>query len=192
MKLINSAHFTAVLDANVLFPVVIRDYLIWLLLYDLYTPKWSGKLLEEFTDIFQKRNLNLSPEQISRQVKLINKACPHALVERYEAIIPSIKLPDENDRHVVAAAIKCNANVIVTYNLQDFPNEYLETAGLSAVDQDTFIADMIDLSPKRCCEAFREMVLTKNKPPYDEQQYLDILRRNKLVQTADELERHLA
>ncbi|MEQ8414989.1 MAG: PIN domain-containing protein [Imperialibacter sp.] len=104
MKLINSAHFTAVLDANVLFPVVIRDYLIWLSLYDLYTPKWSGKLLEEFTDIFQKRNLNLSPEQISRQVKLINKACPHALVEKYEAIIPSIKLPDENDRHVVAAA----------------------------------------------------------------------------------------
>ncbi|MEQ8812106.1 MAG: hypothetical protein RIE59_23765 [Imperialibacter sp.] len=83
MKLINSAHFTAVLDANVLFPVVIRDYLIWLSLYDLYTPKWSGKLLEEFTDIFQKRNLNLSPEQISWQVKPINKACPHALVEKY-------------------------------------------------------------------------------------------------------------
>ncbi|MEQ9102028.1 MAG: PIN domain-containing protein [Imperialibacter sp.] len=192
MKLINSAHFTAVLDANVLFPVVIRDYLIWLSLYDLYTPKWSGKLLEEFTDIFQKRNLNLSPEQISRQVKLINKACPHALVEKYEAIIPSIKLPDENDRHVVAAAIKCNANVIVTYNVKDFPNEYLESVGLAAVDPDTFIADMIDLSPARCYEAFREMVLTKNKPPYEEQQYLDILRRNRLVQTADELEKHLA
>ncbi|MEQ8414990.1 MAG: hypothetical protein RIB71_10995 [Imperialibacter sp.] len=82
--------------------------------------------------------------------------------------------------------------MIVTYNVKDFPNEYLESVGLAAVDPDTFIADMIDLSSARCCEAFREMVLTKNKPPYEEQQYLDILRRNRLVQTADELEKHLA
>lgn len=191
MKLINSAHFTAVLDANVLFPVVIRDYLIWLSIHDLYTPKWSGKLLEEFTLIFQKKKMDLLPEQISRQVQLINKACPHALVEKYENLIPTVSLPDENDRHVVAAAIKCNANVIVTYNLKDFPKEYLESVGLSAVDPDTFIADMIDLSPEKCCDAFREMVLTKNKPPYEEREYIEILRRNKLTQTANELQKYL-
>ena len=191
MKLINSAHFTAVLDANVLFPIVIRDYLIWLSIHELYTPKWSGKLLEEFTAIFQKKKMDLLPQQITRQIQLINKTCPHALVEKYESIIPSVDISDENDRHVVAAAIKCNANVIVTYNLDDFPPEYLESVALSVVDPDTFIADMIDLSPKRCCDAFREMVLAKNKPPYDETAYLEILRRNKLGQTADELEKHL-
>lgn len=135
--------------------------------------------------------MDLLTEQVSRQVQLINKACPHALVEKYEAIIPTVSLPDVNDRHVVAAAIKCNANVIVTYNLKDFPKEYLESVSLSAIDPDTFIADMIDLSPKKCCDAFREMVLAKNKPPYEEREYLEILRRNKLVQTADELEKHL-
>lgn len=191
MRLINSAKFTAVLDANVLFPVVIRDYLIWLSLYDLYTPKWSLKLLEEFATIFQKKGMDLTDEQIQRQVDLLKKACNHALVEDYENLIPSIHIKDENDRHVVAAAIKCNANIIVTYNLKDFQNEYLFKMGLSVVDPDTFIADMIDLSPEKCCDAFREMVLTKKRPPYDEQQYIEIFRRNGLTQTANELTKYL-
>jgi len=191
MKLINSSRFTAVLDANVLFPIVLRDYLIWLSIYDLYTPKWSGKLLEEFVSIFQKRKMNLSTKQIHRQVQLLNKACPNALVEKYEKLVSSVNLPDENDRHVVAAAIKCNANVIVTYNHKDFPEKYLDSVGLSAVNPDSFIADMIDLSPEKCCDAFREMVLAKNKPPYEENEYLEILRNNNLIQTADELEKHL-
>ena len=62
MKLINSAHFTAVIDANVLFPIVIRDYLIWLSIHGLYTPKWSGKLLEEFTAIFGKKKKDEAQE----------------------------------------------------------------------------------------------------------------------------------
>ena len=116
---------------------------------------------------------------------------PTALVEKYEGLIPAVQLPDDNDGHVVAAALKCNGNLIVTYNLQDFPQEYMESLGLSVADPDTFIADMIDLSPERCCEAFQEMVLTKNKPPYEESDYLGILRSNKLTETADQLEKHL-
>ena len=191
MKLINSAHFTAVLDANVLFPIVVRDYLMWLSVHDLYTPKWSAKLLEEFIAIFRKKNMGLLPEQIARQVELINQACPYAMVEKYEDLIATVELPDENDCHVVAAALKCNANVIVTYNLRDFPAAYLDSLGLAAIDPDTFMADMIDLSPEKCCNAFREMVLTKNRPPYTEEAYLSILRKNKLDQTAMELTKHL-
>lgn len=141
--------------------------------------------------MFQKKKMDLLPEQISRQVNLINKACPNALVTKYESLIPSIDLPDENDRHIVAAAIKCNANVIVTNNLKACPSEYLDSFGLSVVDPDTFIADMIDLSPEKCCDAFREMVLAKNKPPYTEREYLEVLRRNKLILTAGELEKYL-
>lgn len=191
MKLINSAHFTAVIDANVLFPIVIRDYLIWLSIHGLYTPKWSVKLLEEFNSIFEKKKKGLSTEQIKRQIQLMNTACPNALVEKYEGLLSSIELPDENDKHVVAAALKCNANVIVTYNLKDFPSDYLDSIGLAAVDPDTFIADMIDLSPDQCCDAFQEMVLAKNKPPYTETEYLIILKKNGLNQTAKELAKHL-
>ena len=164
MKLINSARFIAVIDANVLFPIVIRDYLIWLSIYELYSPKWSIKLLEEFKNTLIKRKI--SKEKADQQVELLNKSSPNALVRNYESIIPAIDLPDENDRHVVAAAVKCNANVIVTYNKKHFPQEYLEQFGLNILDPDTFIADMIDLSPIKCCEAFKEMVLIKNKPPF--------------------------
>ena len=191
MKLINSARFTAVLDANVLYRVVIRDYLMWLSVKELYSPKWTNQLLEEFTEIFKKKGINISTEHIQKQVKLMNLTCPDALVTKYEDLLASIKLKDEKDKHVVAAALKCNANVIVTHNLKDFPNEYLCRIGLSALSPDTFIADMIDLSPERCCDAFREMLLTKNKPPYEESDYLEIFKNNGLIQTTVELSKYL-
>lgn len=191
MKLINSARFTAVLDANVLYPVVIRDYLIWLSVYELYSPKWTNKLLDEFTDIFEKKKMNISSDRIQKQVDLMNQACPDAMVSKYDDLISSVKLKDEDDKHVVAAALKCNANVIVTHNLKDFPNLYLETIGLTAAGPDTFIADVIDLSPDRCCDTFREMLLTKNKPPYEESEYLEIFRNNGLKETAKELRKYL-
>lgn len=189
VRSIDSTKFTAVIDANVLFPVVVRDYLLWLAVYELYTPKWSEKLLEEFREVFARKGKSL--ESAARQIGYINKACPDALIQNYETIIPSITLPDENDRHVVAAAVKCNANVIVTRNLFDFPNDYLKTIGLVAIDPDNFIADMVDLSPQRCREAFREMVLSKNKPPRDELEYLKIMRNNNLEETAKELSKYL-
>ncbi len=191
MKLINSSHFTAVLDANVLYPVVIRDYLMWLAIYELYSPKWSKRLIDEFTAIFREKKIDITEERIQRQVDLINKACPDALVQKYENLINSVELPDENDRHVVAAAIKCNANVIVTHNLTDFPNEYLQSIGIVAIHPDDFIADMVDLSPKVCRDAFRAMILTKNRPPYEEAEYLGIIRKNGLVQTSDLLAKYL-
>jgi len=180
MKLINSARFTAVLDANVLYPVVLRDYLLWLAVYELYTPKWSNRLLDEFAEIFNRVNLNISPSQVKKQIDLMNTVW-----------MDTIELPDENDRHVVAAAIKCNANVIVTNNLKDFPKEFLIGFDLTAIGPDNFIADIIDLDPKLCREAFREMVLSKTKPPYDELDYLEIFRRNGLEQSASELSRFL-
>lgn len=191
MRLINSARFTAVIDANVLYPIVVRDYLLWLAYYELYTPKWSEKLLEEFTAIFARKNLDITPERIDGQVKRMEKAFPDACVGNYESLIETIELPDKGDRHVMAVAVKCGAHIIVTYNLKDFPKDYLQSFGLEAIAPDDFLADLIDLSPERCCDAFREMILTKNNPPYDEQAYIAILRKNGLHQTADELEKHL-
>ena len=191
MKLINSAKFTAVLDANVLYPVVIRDFLMRLSTNEVYTPKWTQKLMDEFSSIFKKKGLSYPEDKIRRQVELMNIANPEAMVEKYESLLPAIKLPDENDRHVVAAAIKSNSNVIVTYNLKDFPSEYLDSLGLEAIDPDNFIADMIDLTPDKCCDAFKKTVYSKRNPPYTEEEYLDIFRNVGLIQTADELEKYL-
>lgn len=193
MTLINSAKFTAVLDANVLFPLNVRDLLLTFAENGLYTVKWSSKLLEEMFGVFEKKRFPLNETEKEIQIKMYNKAFPDALVENYQKLIPSIELPDENDRHVVASAIKCNANVIVTYNLKDFPNDYLKTLGLTAIHPDPFIADMIDLSPKKCVEALTEMILRRDCPPITVNEFLQrINKNNNLKETVKEFKKYLS
>jgi hypothetical protein len=85
----------------------------------------------------------------------------------------------------LAAAIKTNANLIVTNNLKHFPKEYLASFGLSAKDADDFLTDIIDLNHETSIKAFRDLVMSKKNPPLDDFQVLDILRKNELKNTAD-------
>ena len=45
--MIHSARFTAVLDACVLYPAPIRDLLLHLANFELYTPKWTDRIHDE-------------------------------------------------------------------------------------------------------------------------------------------------
>lgn len=100
-------------------------------------------------------------------------------------------LPDPNDCHVLAAAIKTNANVIVTNNIKDFPKDYLSSYGLSAKTADDFLTDIIDLNPEQAIKAFKEMVLNRRNPDLDAFELLDILRNRGLTDTADFLHSQL-
>lgn len=122
-----------------------------------------------------------------RRIQQIDIAFPDALVHNYEALITCLELKDEKDRHVLAAAIKTNANLIVTHNLKDFPREYLAKFGLSAKSPDDFAADLIDLNQGKAVEAFRDLVMQKKKPDLDEYQVLEQLRRAGLTDTANYL-----
>jgi hypothetical protein len=93
-------------------------------------------------------------------------------------------LPDIKDKHVLAAAIKTNASLIVTNNLKDFPKNYLASFGLSAKNADDFLTDIIDLNHDTSVRAFRDLVLNKKNPPLDNFEVLDIFRRNGLKDTA--------
>lgn len=84
-----------------------------------------------------------------------------APVHNYEGLLSTLDLPDPDDCHVLAAAIKTNAHVIVTNNLKDFPEEYLETFGLKVKGADDFLTDIIDLNYDEAIKEFREMVLYK-------------------------------
>src|SRR5690606_1179733 len=96
----------------------------------------------------------------------------------YETLVESLELPDENDRHVLAAAIKTNDNIIVTNNIKDFPANYLSSFGLSAKTADNFLTDTIDLNNDVALEAFRMMVMNRTNPDLDEFEILDRLRKN--------------
>lgn len=183
--MIHSVQFTVVLDTNVIYPVIIRDLLFWFAHYDLYTPKWSKHIFDEWYNVMQRKGVE--PDEAKKRVEKANLAFPDALVNNYESLIDTLNLPDEKDRHVLAAAIKTDAHLIVTNNIKDFPNELLCNYGLKAKTADDFLTDIIDLNHDTAVEAFREMVLHKKNPDLDEYQVLDNLRRNNLKDTADYL-----
>ncbi|SDM86318.1 PIN domain-containing protein [Kriegella aquimaris] len=187
--MIHSVRFICVLDTNVIYPIEIRDLLFWFAHYDLYTPKWSEHIFAEWADVMKRKGV--SEEEISKRMTRANLAFPDAFVPNYSGLISGLKLPDPNDCHVLAAAIKTNANVIVTNNIKDFPKEYLSSFGLSAKTADDFLTDIIDLNPEEAVKAFKEMVLYRRNPDLDEYEVLDILRNRGLKDSADFLHSQL-
>jgi len=181
--MIHRVRFICVLDANVFYPLWIRDLMLWFAYHDLYTPKWSKHIFDEWIGAMLRKGV--AEEEALRRTSIVDNAFPDALVENYEPLIESLSLPDIKDRHVLAAAIKANANLIVTNNLKHFPGDYLSSFGILAKDADNFFTDIIDLNHKTSIRAFRDMVMNKRRPPMDNYQVLEILRKNGLKNTAD-------
>ena len=183
--MVHSVRFTCVLDTNVIYPIEIRDILLWFAHYDLYTPKWSQHIFDEWENAMRRKGT--VDAEIAKRLQTVQQAFPDAFVENYESLIQGLDLPDEKDRHVLAAAIKANANIIVTNNLKHFPAPYLASFGLVAKNADDLVTDLIDLNPQKAVKAFLEMVSHKRNPPLNELQVLDRLRERGLTQAADYL-----
>ena len=181
--MIHSVKFKAVLDTNVIYPIIIRDLLFWFAFYELYTPKWSSTIFEEWKNVMLRKGL--SNEEVEKRTQRANDAFPDAMVSNYESLMTSLTLPDEDDRHVLAAAIKSNADVIVTNNLKDFTEKYLHSFGIKAKSADDFLTDIIDLNSEIAIKAFKEMVLNRKNPTMDEFEVLESLRKVELFDTAN-------
>ena len=183
--MIHSKRLICVLDTNIIYPIEIRDILFWFAFDELYTPKWSKHIFDEWINVMRRKNV---PEkEISKRIGWPSKIFPDAMVENYEKLIENLNLPDLKDRHVLAAAIKSNADIIITNNLKDFPKDYLETFGLEAKSADDFLTDTIDLNPEIAIISFRKLVINRKNPNLDAYQVLDGLRKNGLKNTANYL-----
>ncbi|PVW15180.1 PIN domain-containing protein [Marixanthomonas spongiae] len=187
--MIHSVRFKCVLDTNVIYPIEIRDLLFWFAFYDMFTPKWSEHIFDEWKDVMKRKGID--EKEAKKRIGKANLAFPDALVTNYSGLIEGLELPDMKDCHVLAAAIKTNANVIVTNNIKDFPKDYLASFGLSAKTADDFLTDIIDLNPEQAVKAFKDMVLNRRNPDLDEFEVLEILRKRGLKETADFLHSQL-
>lgn len=114
-----SSHFTVVYDACVLYPAPLRDLLMHLALSDMYRARWSDMIHDEWTRHVLANRPDLTPDQLKRTRQLMNAHVRDSLVTGFEYLIPSINLPDPDDRHVVAAALHSGASLVVTFNLKD-------------------------------------------------------------------------
>jgi predicted nucleic acid-binding protein len=174
--MIHSARFVAILDACVLYPAPIRDLLLYLADAELYTPKWTDKIHEEWTRNLLKNRPDISSKQLRKTKAAMHEAFPDANVLNYQSLIKSIELPDPNDAHVLAAAVRCNADVIVTANTKDFPNQYLQQFDVEAQHPDLFITNLIELNPENALKAFNNQVANLRNPPLTAPTVLDKLK----------------
>ena len=185
--MIHSPKFTAILDACVLYPAPVRDLLLHLASFDLYKPKWTETIQEEWKRNLLERRSDLKGSQLQKTISEMNKAFPNANVEQYEPLIPTFNLPDADDCHVLAAAVRCHAEVIVTSNLKDFPDKYLNEFDIEAQHPDTFILNLIDLNPEKAVQAFKKLVSFLKNPTMTESQVLESLKKAGLVSTSNKL-----
>ncbi|MEN9870765.1 MAG: hypothetical protein RLZZ171_1753 [Cyanobacteriota bacterium] len=177
------SNFTVVYDACILYPNTLRDLLMELAVRDLYRAKWTDEIHDEWIKNLNKNKPDLSLENLYRVRDLMNENVRDCLVTDYQWLIKNLELPDPNDRHVLAAAIKAKAEVIVTSNYKDFPKLELNKYGIEAQHQDTFITNLIDLHPVQVIEAVEKCHQRRKKPPCSFEEYLMRLQKQELPNT---------
>lgn len=184
------SHFTALLDANVLYPAPIRDVLLQLAVDDLFRAKWTADIHQEWIEALLRNEPHWNRATLERTRDLMDTATRDALITGYESLIACLNLPDSDDRHVLAAAIVGRCDVIVTQNLKDFPSATLKAYGIEAQHPDDFLLNYLNLLPGKFCGAIRTVRARLKHPPYNVDDYLKILTRQGLVGTASELEQY--
>lgn len=182
--------YPVVLDACVLYPARMRDLLMHLGIIGLYQAKWSEHIQDEWSRNLQVKRPDIRPESLLRTRTLMNKALPDANVVGYETLIESLTLPDIDDRHVLAAAIRARAEVIVTFNKKDFPKDILSLFHIEALHPDEFIVDLFDLNPALTLEAVRRQRASLRHPPMTTHQFLEMLSTQGLRNTVKILADH--
>ncbi|MGD9922415.1 MAG: PIN domain-containing protein [Pseudorhodoplanes sp.] len=184
------SNFTALYDACVLYPAPLRDLLMHLALTDLFRAKWTDAIHEEWISAVLDERSDLKREQLERTRDLMNAHVRDCLVSGYESLIPALTLPDPDDRHVLAAAIKSGADMIVTFNLKDFPEDALSQYGIEAAHPDDFITYQLDLAAHVVCAAAKRHRESLKRPPKSVADYLEALERQGLTQTVSVLNRY--
>src|SRR5882724_4094325 len=164
-----------VYDSCVLYPAPLRDLLVHLALTGMFQAKWTEEIHHEWIRSILKNRPDLRLEQLQRTRQAMNTAVRDCLVEGYEPHIDKLRLPDEDDRHVLAAAIQSDAGIIVTFNLTDFPSAVLSGFGVRAIHPDEFVCQLIALDSKLVAAAAERQRLTLRKPPKTRDEHFQTL-----------------
>lgn len=181
---------TVLYDACVLYPAPLRDLLMRLALAKLFQARWTDEIHDEWTRNVAANRPDVSPEKLARCRRLMDEHVPDSLITGYERLIPSLSLPDPDDRHVLAAAIHGGAKVIVTFNLGDFPATVLVGYDVEAVHPDEFVTRIWDEHPAAVINAVNRHRASLNRPPKTVAEYLTTLEVCRLPETAKRLRAH--
>jgi hypothetical protein len=186
------SNFVAVYDACVLYPAPLRDLLMHLAVSDLFRARWTTRIHEEWIRNLLAKRRELTRAQLERTRDLMDASVPDCLVTGYEGLEARLTLPDPDDRHVLAAAILCQAGTIVTFNRKDFPAETLAPLGITAQHPDEFIEHTFGINPAAVIAAVRDHRASLAHPPKTANELLDGYLKQGLVTTANLLRPYTA
>jgi len=181
------ARFSAFLDANVLYSMTQTDLVMETARIGMFRALWSEDIHREWTTKLVEAGHD--PQKIERRRLVMDSAVQDALVTGYQPYMESIVLPDRNDRHVLAAAIVGGANVIVTRNLNDFPEDAVAQYGIEVQRPDTFLIHQRGLNEQLFLQCVRRVRRRLRKPKLTPDEYLEKLRKVELIVLAEELEK---
>ena len=177
--------FIVIYDANALYPNTLRDLLIRIAQQPhLVQAKWTSDILSEMSRALRRNRPDITEEKVSRLCELMNSAVRDCLVENYQPLIEALDLPDPDDRHVLAAAIKVDAQVIVTRDRKDFPPKTLAQWDIRPKSPDDFVRDVIDLDSQAVWACVQQIVDSRTKRPVTVDDVLGELQRDGLVASA--------
>ena len=182
----------AVLDACVIYPPALRDVLMWLAAVIAYEPRWTEQIHHEWMRNVLMDRPDVTLAQLERTRRLMDQVNPKCLVTGYEARIPGLQLPDANDRHVLAAAIETGADVIVTFNLSDFPLDALDPFSVRALPPDAFMGAMFRENKPRFLRGLRQHRASLVNPAKSAELYVESLLSHGCHRTALLVRSHLA
>ena len=185
--------FGVVLDSCVLYGYPVRDTLLLAAQEGLYRPIWSHKIWEDVLRHLQnpnERKRPMTPAQAAHLLGELERYFPEAFVPGYEGLIPSMT-NDPGDRHVLAAAVHSGAQVIVTFNLNDFPTTALAPYGIVAKHPDDFLTDLYDLDPHVMARVIVDQAAALTRNQMTTGQLLDKLERTHITRFAHAVRAHL-
>jgi hypothetical protein len=182
----------AVYDACILYPFHLRNVIVQAGVDRLVHARWTDAIHDEWMRNLVANVPGLSVERLAATKQLMAVALPDAMVSGYEKHVETISLPDPDDRHVVAAAIEAKATHILTWNLRHFPARALKARGLVRQTPDAFLADLYDQVPQLLLASLANARRNLSKSGLSAEEFLDVLREQKLTQLDKRLRRHLA
>ena len=179
--------FIVIYDSCVLYPAPIRDLLIRIAQAGIVRARWSDRILDECFASIRRDRPDLKSEALERTRSLMAAAVADCLVTGYELLEPGLDLPDSTDHHVLAAAIRANAQAIITYNLRHFPDHILERYDIEAKHPDEFVLDSIDIAPGAIAKCLLDQVAALRSPPRTMEDVLEALHRCQLIRSTGRL-----
>ncbi|MFM2394931.1 MAG: hypothetical protein RLZZ546_2914 [Bacteroidota bacterium] len=170
------------IDANVLYPQTLREFILQIARLKLIEVFWSQEVLDEWYFNIQKKLTPKEKNRLKDTIQLLHHDFPHALVKDF-TMIENANLIDQNDIHVISAAIHAKVDVILTFNTRDFPKSMLRKYGMTHFHPDKFVQHLLTKNKLDIIQAFEQLMKTSDYEKRSENEVIKLISNRGLVKS---------